>query len=162
MLNTFGMDDTKGLLLVSAPDTGIEARARIYNTGGGEGEFGQAMFGIPTVDLRRQGYVSGVSTTAGNRVSVGIANPTDHTFDVSVRAQDGADGNLWHSETITLAPHQLLQFSDVATRWGLPESSSFKIKVNSAVNENLIFAYASVVRNDTGDATFLFGTAPNS
>ena len=160
VMNTFGMDDTKGLLLVSAPGTRVEVRARIYNTGG-EGEFGQAMFGIPTVDLRRQGYVSGVSTTAGNRVSVGIANPTENTFDVTLSVRDASDGSTLYSETITLHPHQLVQFSDVAARWDLPESSTIKFKITSTGNENYFFAYASVVRNDTGDATFLFGTGPN-
>ncbi len=161
VLNTFGMDNTKGMLLVSAPGSRVEVRARIYNTGGGEGEFGQAMFGIPTVDLRRQGYVSGVSTTAGNRVSVGIANPTENTFDVTLSAYDAVVGNHVYYQTVTLAPHQLVQFSDVAARWDLPESSTIVIEVSSGANENYFFAYASVVRNDTGDATFLFGTGPN-
>jgi len=162
VMNTFGMDNAKGLLLVSAPGTSVEVRARIYNTGGDEGEFGQAMFGIPTVDLRRQSYVSGVSTLAGNRVSVGIANPTGNTFEVTLRVRDASDNTDLYWETIALAPHQLVQFSDVAARWGLIASPTITIQVNSGANESPIFAYASVVRNDTGDATFLFGTGPNT
>lgn len=161
VLNVFGMDNAKGMLLVNAPNARLEVRARIYNTGGEQGDYGQAMFGIPSVDLRRQAYIGGVSTTAGNRVSVGIANPTEHTFDVGLAVYDSGTGNNVHSQTVTLAPHQLVQFSDVANLWDLPESPTIVIEITTPGNENPIFGYASVVRNDTGDATFLFGTAPN-
>jgi hypothetical protein len=162
VLNTFGMDNTKGMLIVSAPGTRIEVRARIFNTGGGDGEFGQALFGLDTGDLRRQSYVSGISTTEGNRVSFGIANPTENSFDVNLYVDDAQDNVSLHSETVKLEPYQVIQFSDVAARWGLPESSIIRIQVNSAFNENFFYAYASVVRNDTGDASFLFGTSPNT
>ena len=161
VLNTFGMDNTKGMLIVSAPGTRVEVRARIFNTGGGEGQFGQAMFGLDTGDLRRQSYVSGISTIEGNRVSFGIANPTENSFDVNLDVVDAGDGVNLHSETVTLEPYQVVQFSDVAARLGLPESSTIRIQVNAAFNENFFYAYASVVRNDTGDASFLFGTSPN-
>lgn len=162
VLNTFKMEDTKGMLIVSAPGTRIEVRARIFNTGGGDGEFGQALFGLDTGDLRRQSYVSGVSTIEGNRVSFGIANPTGNSFEVNLYVDDAQDNVSLHSETVTLEPRQVVQFSDVAARWGLPESSTIRIQVSSALNENLVYAYASVVRNDTGDASFLFGTSPNT
>lgn len=162
VLETFGMDDTKGMLVVSAPDTLLEVRARIYNTGGGEGDFGQALFGIPTSDLSRQGYISGVSTLAGNRVSVGIANPTDDSVEVRVSVRDTSDGSQLYAQYLTLAPHQLVQISDVAARWGLPESAMVTLIISTPLNEHPFYAYASVVRNDTGDASFLFGTSPNA
>ncbi len=130
VLNTFGMNDTKGMLVVSAPDTGVEVRARIYNTGSAEGEYGQAVVGLPTELLRRQGRVGGVSTTSGNRVSVGIANPTEQTFDAYVRVLDADTNTLLHNETVTLGPHQLIQLSDVATLWGLPASPNLIVVVN--------------------------------
>ena len=162
VLNTFNMDNAKGMLIVSAPDSRVEVRARIFNAGGDGGEFGQAMFGIATDDLRRQSYVNGISTTAGNRVSFGIANPTGNTFDINLVVNDAADNSYLYSETITVEPHRVVQYSDVAARWSLPQSSSIRIEINSGANDNFIFAYASVVRNDTGDATFLFGTGPNT
>ena len=135
-MNTFGMDDTKGMLIVSAPGTRIEVRSRIFNTGGGDGEFGQALFGIDTGDLRRQSYVSGISTIEGNRVSFGIANPTENSFAVSLHVDDAQSNVNLHSEP----SHSNL------TKWfsfpmlrpgGLPESSTVRIQVNSALNENL-------------------------
>ena len=161
VLETFGMDDTKGMLVVTAPDTLLEVRARIYNTGGGKGEYGQALFGLPLPELRRQGYVSGISTVAGNRVSVGITNPTDASFEARLTVKDTTDGTTLYAQDLSLAPHELIQFSDVATLWGLPESSTIKVIISTTLNEQRIFAYVSVVRNDTGDASFLFGTAPN-
>ena len=162
VLNTFGMNNTKGMLIVSAPGTRVEVRARIFNTGGGEGQFGQAMFGLDTGDLRRQSYVSGISTIEGNRVNFGIANPTANSFDVNLSIIDAKDNVSLYSETITLESYQVVQFSDIAARWGLPKSSTIRIQVNGTFNENFFYAYASVVRNDTGDASFLFGTSPNA
>lgn len=162
VLETFGLDDDKGLLLVSAPETSLEVRGRIFNTGGGEGEFGQAFFGIPTDRLSRQGFLSGVSTAEGNRVSVGIANPTERSFDVTMIVRD-ADGNNLYSEVVSLSPHQLVQFNNVAQLWGLPATDVLTLNIQHNLDlEDSIYSYASVVRNDTGDATFIFGTAPNS
>lgn len=162
VLETFGLDDDKGLLLVSAPETSLEVRGRIFNTGGGEGEFGQAFFGIPTRRLSRQGFLSGVSTAEGNRVSVGIANPTERSFDVTMIVRD-ADGNNVYREVVSLSPHELVQFNNVAQLWGLPAADVLTIYVQHPLDlEDSIYSYASVVRNDNGDATFIFGTAPNS
>ena len=162
VLETFGLDDDKGLLLVYAPDAGLEVRGRIFNTGGGGGEFGQAFFGIPTYRLGRQGFLSGVSTAEGNRVSVGIANPTDNSFDVTLLVR-GADSNTLYSKVVSLSPHQLIQFSNVADLWSLPVADVLALNIEqNSDSENIIYTYASVVRNDTGDASFIFGTAPNT
>ncbi len=162
VLETFGMNDAKGMLIVSAPDMRLEVHGRIFNTGDENGEFGQGFFGIPTDLLSRQGLVSGVSTAGGNRVSVGIANPTDHEITPGIMVADASDGSILYTETLTVEAHSLIQFSDIASRWNLPESSSLMINVSTSVNEDPFFAYASVVRNDTGDAIFIFGTSPNS
>lgn len=162
VLETFGMNDAKGLLVIESAVGRFEARARIFNTGSEAGEYGQAVMGLGVTYLRRQGHIGGVSTANGNRVSVGVANPTDLTYDVSIEVRDASTGATLHFENVTLSPHQVVQFSDVATAWGLPASPNLTVRVNSGVNERYFYAYVSVVRNDTGDAIFLPGTSPNS
>jgi hypothetical protein len=160
VLETFGLNNSKGMLIVSA-DHGVEARARVYNTGNACGEFGQAVPGLPLDRLGRQGLISGATTAGNTRLAIGIANPTDRTFTVNVYIADGANTGLV-TKSIDLSPHQLVQLNRVASLWGLPARDIVMIDVESLDSANLIYAYASVVRNDTGDATFLFGTSPNT
>ena len=164
VLQTFSLDDSKGMLIVSSASTYVEVRARVYNTGDPAGQFGQAVPGLPLGRLSSQGYISGVSTAVGNRLSVGIANPTDRAFDVRMSVSDPVTGEQFSGETVTLSPHQLVQLDKVAERWNLPERDDLAIVVDIVNTEPAdgIYAYASVVRNDTGDATFLFGTTPNA
>jgi len=161
VLQTFGLDDSKGMLIVSSPSIYMEVRARVYNTGDPAGQFGQAVPGIPLDRLSRQGDISGVSTAAGNRLSVGVANPTDQTYDVHIDVTDDVTGEHFQRHTVTLSPHELLQLDKVAEHWNLPQRDDMTVEINSVDNADLFYAYASVVRNDTGDATFLFGTSPN-
>ncbi len=163
VLQTFGLGNSKGMLIVSSASTFMEVRARVYNTGDPAGQFGQAVPGLPLNRLARQGFISGVSTAAGNRLSVGLANATDRTFDVSISVLDPTTGEQFVGGTVTLAPHELIQLDKVAQLWDLPERDSLAIRMTSVGGDNAdsFYGYASVVRNDTGDATFLFGTSPN-
>ena len=161
VLETFGLESSKGMLIVSTDGTRVEVRARIYNAGNACGEFGQAIPGLPLDRLSRQGYLSGVTTAAGTRLSIGIANPTDESYSVTVKVYDAILNEKLADHTIDLAPHQLVQLDRVANLWDLPQRDAVSVKINSGDNEDLFYAYASVVRNDTGDATFIFGTTPN-
>ena len=111
--------------------------------------------------MSRQGYLSGVTTAAGTRLSIGIANPTDESYSVTVKVYDAILDERLADHTIDLAPHELVQLDRVANLWDLPQRDAVSVKINSGDNEDLFYAYASVVRNDTGDATFVFGTTPN-
>lgn len=161
VLQTFGLDDSKGMLIVSSAPGHMEVRARVYNTGNPAGQFGQAVPGVPEYRLARQGFVSGVSTAAGRRLSVGIANPTDQTLDLQITVRDVNTQETLSDQTVTLSPHQLLQLDKVAELWNLPERNDLTVDVEGP-DGSQFYAYASVVRDDTGDATFLFGTSPNA
>ena len=161
VLETFGLESSKGMLIVSADAPSVEVRARVYNAGNACGEFGQAIPGLPLDRLGRQGFLSGITTAAGTRLSVGIANPTDESYSVRVDVYDASTNEELASHTIDLAPHQLVQLDRVADLWDLPQRDAVFIDINSGSNSQFFYAYASVVRNDTGDATFIFGTTPN-
>jgi len=158
---TFGLDNSKGMLIVVADAPSVEVRARVYNTGNPDGEFGQAVLGLPLGRLSRQGFLSGLTTAAGTRLSVGVANPTDETYSVVVLVRDAVTLENLAGRVLEIEPHQLVQLDRVADLWGLPARDSILVTVDSSENTQLFYAYASVVRNDTGDATFIFGTSPN-
>jgi len=160
VLNTFGLSKASGqLILSSSNDSGFEARARIYNTGNVAGEFGQNAPGLGLRLLSRQAFLYGLSGLNGNRVNVGVANPnsTAITVQFAINAHDNA---VLYSAQLTVQPHQTLQFNDIFARFGIALQSD--VQVTFDTGDALIYGYASEVRNDTGDAIFVFGTSPNS
>ncbi len=161
VLETFGLESSKGMLIVSADNTGVEVRARVYNAGNACGEFGQAVPGLPLDRLGRQGVLSGLTTVAGTRLSIGIANPTDESYSVTIMVYDATLNETLASHEIDLAPHELVQLDRVADLWNLPQRDDVSIRTYSNDNAYSFYAYASVVNDDTGDATFVFGTTPN-
>jgi hypothetical protein len=159
VLNTYGLSSAAGVLEIVAPGT-ILARARIYNRGNAAGEFGQSVQGIGQVYLNRQAFMHGLSGINGNRVNIGAANPNDAPTSVTTVIRD-ENSNIIHSRSDNVGPHQYMQINDIFTAFGIAPRAGIVISMSS--DESLrIYGYASEVRNDTGDAVFVFGTSPNS
>lgn len=159
-LNTFGRSNTGGMLeVVTAVDDRIQVRARIYNTGNPAGQFGQNVPGIDFGLLNRQAQMFGLSASAANRLNLGIANPNDNPVTASIVVRSAVNDNL-HSSTVTLQPHQVLLINDLASTFGLALQEGLTVEVNSPVEP--IYGYVSEVRNDSGDAVFVFGLSPNA
>lgn len=162
VLSRFGSDDSKGLLLLTTEgSSGFSARARIYNTGNPAGEFGQYVPGLGQGHWNREGYIPGVSGIDGNRANLGIANPTDHEFSCSVTVDDGDNTSLGGG-AVQVPAHSVVQVNDIFAQWGIVPHGNVQLRITSGSNDNPIYAYASVVRDGTGDAIFIFGTSPNS
>lgn len=163
LLVNLGLAETAGLLILTTPENfDFDARARIFNTGNPVGEFGQSVPGIPLNSLRRQAFMGGLSGIGGNRLNVGVSNPTAGAFTVTMRIMD-RDGAALHTEQVALAPFQIIQYNDIFTRFGIAPRADVQINIeNSVVPGVIVYGYASVVRNDSGDAVFVFGTSPNS
>lgn len=157
VLNTFGLANAGGPLEIHSTSR-IEGRARIYNTGNPAGQFGQAVPGIAKDRLSRQASIYGLSG-AGSRVNIGVMNPHDHAVSVTLSVADRNNVPL-HSETLDVPPHSYRQLSNIFTLFGIPEQDGVRLQFNEF--DDPIYGYASVVRNDTGDAVFIFGTAPNT
>lgn len=163
LLVNLGIEDGAGQLILTAPENmNFEARARIFNTGNPVGEFGQSIPGIPLSSLRRQAFMGGLSGIGGNRLNVGVSNPTASSFTVTMRIMD-RDGASLHAEPVTLAPFQVIQFNDIFARFGIAPRAEVQVDIaNNSQEGVIVYGYASVVRNDSGDAVFIFGTSPNS
>jgi len=157
-LNTFGLSNASGQLqLRSDSQSGFEARARIYNAGNAAGEFGQNVPGLGDAYLNRQGFLFGLSGLSGNRVNIGVANPSNDPIAVSLFISD-KNNNPLASDAFTVQAHQTIQVN-LFDRYGITPQADVQVNYTS---EARFYAYASEVRNDTGDAVFIFGTSPNS
>jgi len=158
VLNTFGLTTAAGELEITSP-TSVEARARIFNAGSSVGEFGQAVPGIGKAQLRIESYVYGVSGLSGSRCNAGVANPNDTPISLQLEIRSGSGSTLYIQSGITLGAHQYLQYNDIFSTFGITPQDNVSVLFSTA--ENPIYGFASIVRNDSGDPIFLFGTGPN-
>ena len=101
--------------------------------------------------------MSGIS---GNRTNVGVANPTDKTFEVTVMLMDSTN-TTQTGKSFTLSPKQLVQIDDIFAYLNVTPAANMQVEFISALGDELIYGYASVVRDDTGDAIFIPGMGPN-
>jgi hypothetical protein len=159
VLNTFGQTAAAGQLELTCAAP-IEARARIYNQGLAAGEFGQSVPGIGLTFLRKQGLITGLSGINGNRVNIGIANPNATAITGNLFIDDKDHNVLYSSDPLTLQPHETVQINDIFSRFGITPRADVQVQFHTF--DTIFYLYASEVRNDTGDAIFLFGTAPNT
>lgn len=145
-----------GIILISTRTAGakLTARARIYNTGSAAGQYGQTVQAMPFTQLSKDAYLTGLSGTGGNRTNVGIANPSDTQILLTVSLFD-EEGELRGSFTPAVAPYSVLQLNDVFSHFQTGPLHGATIQVRSSGG---VHAYASIVRNDSGDADFVTGT----
>jgi hypothetical protein len=159
VLNTFGFENSGGVLEISTTGgLSTNARARIFNSGNPAGQFGQSVPGIHKGYLNRQAYMYGLSGINGNRLNVGVANPNDTSEQIQFIVSD-RNNTVLYSTSVTLGPHAYVQYGDIFNTLAIPAQDGVVVQFISA--SNLIYGFASEVRNDTGDAVFMFGLSPN-
>jgi hypothetical protein len=133
------------------PNVRMTARARIYNISSG-GEFGQEVPGLPLDALQLDNYLPGVSGTDGNRTNIGVSNPHDTAVQFWVELFDTSGLSRGAFSTI-VEPRSYRPFNDIFSHFQAGPLNVAMVRV-LAINKPL-YAYASVVRSDTGDATFV-------
>lgn len=133
------------------PGLRILARARIYNVGE-HGEFGQSVPGVDTWKLVSENYLPGLSGIDGNRTNVGVANPfpTDTLIWIALYDTSGAMRGAFATN---LPARSFRQFNDIFSHFQAGPLNAAMVRVSGVSAP--IYAYASVVRNDSGDATFV-------
>ena len=133
------------------PNARIAAHARIYTTGE-HGEYGQSVPGIETSKLVSEHFLPGLTGVDGNRTNVGVSNPFDTTTLIWIELFDTA-GNSRGAFATAVGPRSFRQFNDIFSYFQAGPLHAAMIRV-SGVSAS-VYAYASVVRNDSGDATFI-------
>ena len=164
VLNRFGLSNVKGLLILTTEgNSGFSARARIYNVGNPAGQFGQFVPGLGLYYLSRQAFLPGLSGVDGNRTNVGIANPQDRDINPTLEIFDGDHNELARID-LTVPAHQVLQINDIFATYGVAPQDNVQVEIltNNLSETDRIYGYASVARDKTSDAVFIFGTSPNA
>lgn len=151
----FSVENGGGIVRVTwdGDQSRIMARARVYNVGE-HGEYGQSMPGLDTSKLVSHHYLTGISGVDGNRTNVGVSNPT--TTDALVWIELIDTSGLSRGSFATGIPaRSYRQYNDIFSYFQAGPLNAAMVRV---VSTNVpVYAYASIVRNDTGDATFVMG-----
>ena len=160
--DAYGHEQAFGLIRITSgdPDARFVARARIVDVGGREGEYGQGVAALPTPALPLRSVVSGLSGVDGNRTNLGLANPHPAEAQVFLDLW-GPGGSQRGGLSLGVAPRSVLQLNDIFFHFGITPFANATVEITSTVG---LYAYASVVRNDTGDAVFAIasGEAPET
>jgi hypothetical protein len=156
LLATFGRQQSYGTLWLGTlhEEAPIVAHARIYNTGNSAGEFGQLVQAMPIEQLSKNAWINGVIGIRGNRTNLGIANPNNGVAKYTLQFYDKS-GNLQGTvSNQTIQPWDVILLNDIFLQLHSAPDEGVTIHLIADVP---IYAYASVVRNDTGDAYTIMG-----
>ena len=159
ILELFGKQESYGTLWLS-PTNGavtISAYARIYNVGSAAGEFGQMMQGLPIDQLSKTTWLNGAIGIRDNRTNIGIANPSNSPVTYSLTWFDKNGLQKGTRTNLVIQPWDVHLINNVFANFGAVADEGMSIKVSAT---DAIYAYASVVRNDTGDAYTVIGNGP--
>ena len=149
----FGIESGGGLVRVTWNDdqARITARARIYNVSAA-GEYGQGVPGVRLDTLVSDQYLIGLSGVNGNRTNIGVSNPHNQWALFWITLYD-TSGLARGAFATSVAPRSFRQFNDIFSHFQAGPLDAAMIRVTGT--DSTLYAYASVVRNDTGDATFI-------
>lgn len=150
----FGVENGGGIVRVTwddAPRVRVIARARVYNAGP-HGEFGQSVPGVDTSRLVSEHFLPGLSGLDGNRTNIGVSNPTTAATIVWFELID-TSGESRGAFATAVAPRSYLQLNDIFSHFQAGPLNAAMVRVVSS--DTPVYAYASIVRNDSGDATFV-------
>ncbi|MGC8915699.1 MAG: hypothetical protein ACP5NF_01815 [Thermoanaerobaculum sp.] len=127
--------------------------SRTYTVGPLPGEFGQALPGFPAswgMDWSVLAYLPQVSHDADFRTNVGVASLTNAFVEVGYDVQ-APDGRILKRDSAFIAPFGHAQ-------WSLPTSvtgGSVVFYLKSGPQDAMVFPYASVVQQKTGDPAYI-------
>jgi hypothetical protein len=154
--NRFGQETGSGIVRITttSPAARVSARARIYNRGNAQGEYGQNVPAIPVDALTKDHFLNGLSGVDGNRTNVGVTNPWSIPAAVSISLYQSS-GDSRGAFTVEVPPHAVLQLNDIFRHFDREPLDGATVQVQSAFG---VYPWASVVRNDTGDAIFVLPT----
>jgi hypothetical protein len=150
----FDVENGGGIVRVTwddAPNVRVIARARIYNAGE-HGEYGQSVPGVDTSRLVTEHFLPGLSGVDGNRTNVGVSNPSTSATIVWFELID-TSGESRGAFATSVGPRSYLQLNDVFSHFQAGPLNAAMVRV--VASNTPVYAYASIVRNDTGDATFV-------
>jgi hypothetical protein len=160
LLQTFGRSDAFGYIWIwtNDPNGRLVARARIYNVGSPAGEFGQTAYALDVSNLTQQSFLTGLSGVGGNRTNIGITNRASLPTLANITLID-RHGEQRGQYNISVPAESVYQINDIFAQFSAGPLDGATVRVTT---ERDTYAYASIVRSDSGDATFVTGTGVRS
>jgi hypothetical protein len=150
----FGLENAAGIVRVTwdDPNGRISANARIYNVGSSAGEYGQGVPAVRPDRLESEVFLPGLSGINGNRTNIGVSNPHSQAALIWIELIDTS--GLSRGAFATSVPaRSFRQFNDIFSHFQAGPLNAAMVRVQGV--DQSIYAYASIVRNDTGDATWI-------
>jgi hypothetical protein len=158
-----------GALRLLSSSNNVFANARIYNNqiAAGLGTFGQFVPGLTRAQALTEGALVGLVNTPNGggatnfsaRTNVGFFNPSDQTTFVAAELRN-TTGDVLDNRIITLGPYMHLQLPMVGGGSALfGDLGEIQTSTVYFVSGSPLFAYASVIDNVSGDASYV---APSS
>lgn len=155
VLSRFGQTSGNGTLQVSwtSSFSGPVVTSRTYTSVASGGTFGQSI--DPVASFGSRVFVPGLRHDAGYRSNVGFVNGGSEAevINVSLISQFGIELGR---TTVTLQPNQVLQYGVAALFPNISVPPGFTLQADGDANARL-FAYGSMVDNDSGDPVFFAG-----
>ncbi|HYE94472.1 MAG TPA: hypothetical protein VEA38_25790 [Terriglobales bacterium] len=158
LLRTFGIGEGSGMLSVSTPavHSTVAARARIYNVGSPAGDFGQIVNGLPLPQLALDQLLPALSAAGGRRTNIGVTNPTAAPVSVWISLHGPEGDQFGLSFGVIVPPRTVKRWDDIISASGLTLRDPVTVRVAATAP---VYAFASTVSGQSGDADFISGTA---
>lgn len=156
LFRAFRVSNATGMIRVSSSREGarVTARAYIVNRGASGGEYGQGVPAVPVDALATEHVLSGIAADHTRRTNLGVSNPWQVPASVTLTLHGPAGQQLGQLHRVVPAL-EVLQINDAFAAFGAEPVAEASVSVTSQVG---VYAYASIIRNDTGDAIFVPGT----
>jgi hypothetical protein len=160
LAETFGLESAHGYARIwtNFPNARLVAYARIYNVGSSAGEYGQNAVALEWSKMSRKSYLTGLSGVGGNRTNIGITNPSSVDVDAFVSIFERS-GEMRAGIATTVAGESVLQINDAFAYFGLAPFDGATVQITTSKD---VYAWASVARSDSGDASFITATGVES
>ncbi|HEX6097096.1 MAG TPA: hypothetical protein VF432_12280 [Thermoanaerobaculia bacterium] len=155
LFRAFRVSEGTGMIRVSSAREGARVTARAYVVNrGAESEYGQGVPGVPVDALATEHVLSGIVANDARRTNLGISNPWLVPASVTLTLHGPAGQQLGQVHRIVPAL-EVLRINDAFAAFGVEPVAEASVRVVSQVG---VYAYASIIRNDSGDAIFVPGT----
>jgi hypothetical protein len=141
----------------------VSASSRLYTPEEPGPTFGQLVPALPADAARSRTLFLGVAggggpTDGGFRANAGAYNPNSTPVDVTFALYGGDGAPLGTPLTRTWQPHEAFQFNDIFSVLGVAAATTNADLVVSTGGTS-IFAYATLIDNQSGDSIFLAPSA---
>ncbi|MBW3670527.1 MAG: hypothetical protein KY432_02510, partial [Acidobacteria bacterium] len=159
VMSWVGAGEGTGALQItwSGHSEGIVVTSRTYTTRAADsGTLGQSIGMTASGEFGRKGIVTGLSSDNRFRANVGLLNSGDSPINITLRLI-APDGRQLGSTAVTVGAKSQMQWSAASLFSGISFASLGNFTIVAESSGPTMFAYGSVIDNESGDPIFVSG-----